>query len=76
MNRVNSRNDFGHDDSTISIVLVIIIIINIFLTPVLNSQGMKNYAMQYKKVQKSSWNEPYSSSSFTKQSCSKMALYR
>ena len=31
--------------------------------------------MQYKKVQKSSWNEPYSSSSFTKQSCSKMALY-
>ena len=32
--------------------------------------------MQYRKVQKSSWNEPYSSSSFTKQSCSKMALYR
>ena len=29
-----------------------------------------------KKVQKSSWNEPYSSSSFTKQSCSKMVLYR
>ena len=29
---------------------------------------------KYKKVQKSSWNEPYSSS-FTKQSCSKMALY-
>jgi len=36
----------------------------------------KNYAMQYKKVQKSSWNETYSSSSFTKPSCSKMALYR
>jgi len=33
----------------------------------------KNYAMQYKKVQKSSWNKTYSSSSFTKQSCSKMA---
>ena len=32
--------------------------------------------MQYKKVQKSSWNESYSSSFFTKQSCSKMALYR
>ena len=32
----------------------------------------KNYAMQYRKVQKSSWNEPYSSSSsFTRQSCSK-----
>jgi len=30
----------------------------------------------YKKVQKSSWNEPYSTSSFTKQSCSKNALYR
>jgi len=28
MNRVNSRNDFGHDDSTINIVLVIIIIIS------------------------------------------------
>ena len=27
MNRVNSRNDYGHDDSTINIVLVIIIII-------------------------------------------------
>ena len=29
-----------------------------------------------KKVQKSNWNEPYSSCPFTKQSCSKMALYR
>jgi len=27
MNRVNSRNDFGHDDSTINIVVVIITII-------------------------------------------------
>ena len=27
MNRVNSRNDFGHNDSTINIVVVIIIII-------------------------------------------------
>jgi len=27
MNRVNSPNDFGHDDSTINIVVVIIIII-------------------------------------------------
>jgi len=36
----------------------------------------KHYAMQYKKGQKSSWNEPYSSSSFTKQSCSNMALHR
>jgi len=29
MNRVNSRNDFGHDDSTINIVMAIIIIITI-----------------------------------------------
>jgi len=27
MNRVNSRNDFGYDGSTVSIVVVIIIII-------------------------------------------------
>ena len=27
MNRVKSRNDFGHDDSTINIVMAIIIII-------------------------------------------------
>jgi len=27
MNQVNSRNDFGYDDSTISIVVVVIIII-------------------------------------------------
>jgi len=32
MNRVNSRNDFGGDDSTINIVLVIIIIIIIIMT--------------------------------------------
>jgi len=30
--------------------------------------------MQYKEVQKSSWNEPYSSSSFTKQSCSTIII--
>jgi len=31
MNRVNSRNDFGHDDSTVNIVMAIIIIIIIIL---------------------------------------------
>ena len=31
MNRVNSRNDFGHDDSTINTVMAIIVIIIIFL---------------------------------------------
>jgi len=34
MNRVNSHNDFGHDDSTINtVVFIIIIIITIFYTP-------------------------------------------
>jgi len=46
----------------------------IFFDPGTQFPGMKkNYAMQYKQVQKSSWNEPYSSSFFAKQSCSKMA---
>jgi len=31
MNRVNSCNEFGHDDSTINIVVFIIVIISIFL---------------------------------------------
>jgi len=31
MNRVNSRNDFGRDDSTINIVMAIIIIIIIII---------------------------------------------
>jgi len=31
MNRVNSRNDFGHDDSTINIVMAITIIIIIIM---------------------------------------------
>ena len=39
MNRLNSRNDFGHDDSTINIVMAIIIIIPaVKLIPVLGSQ--------------------------------------
>ena len=40
----------------------------LFFTPVLNSLGMKKIRYAIQKVQKSS--------SFTKQSCSKMALYR
>jgi len=35
MNRVNSRNDFGHDDSTIKIVMAIIIIIIIIIKGIL-----------------------------------------
>ena len=34
----------------VSFILDLIIIIIIILNPVLNSQGMKKYAMQYKKV--------------------------
>jgi len=30
-----------------------------YLTPVLNSQGMKKLHYAIQKVQKSSWNEPY-----------------
>jgi len=36
MNRVNSRNDFGHDDSTINIVMAIIII-NIIIINLANA---------------------------------------
>ena len=53
-----------------------VISIIIILTPVLNTQGMKKLRCAIQKVQKSSWNEPYSSSSFTKQPCSRMAVYR
>jgi len=54
-------------------------IIIIIITPIIWRQysiptKWNNYAVQYNEVQKSSWNEPYSSS-FTKTSCSKMALY-
>jgi len=31
MNRLNSRNDFGHDDNTINIVVVIIVVITIII---------------------------------------------
>jgi len=35
MNRVNSRNDFGHDDNTINIVVVIVIAIIIIIVALL-----------------------------------------
>jgi len=43
---------------------IIVIITNFFDPDTQFPVNEKNYAMQYKKVQKSSWNEPYSSSSF------------
>jgi len=59
-------------------VELLLLLIFIFVDPGTQFPGHEsNYAMQYRKVpKKSSWNEPYSSSSFTKQFCSKMALYR
>jgi len=42
MNRVNSRNDFGHGDSTINIVMVIIIIIIRPIIIILNTPGSKD----------------------------------
>ena len=39
MNRVNSHNDFGHDDSTINIVMAIIIIIIIIIITIVNYIG-------------------------------------
>ena len=41
MNRVNSRNDFGHDDSTINIVMAIIIIIIIMRSRVYVTSGVR-----------------------------------
>jgi len=76
MNGMNSRSDFGRDDSTTNVVVSIIIIIIIFDPGTQFPGNEKNTLCNTKKVQKSSWNEHYSSSSFTKQSCSKMALYR
>ena len=38
MNRVNSRDEFGHEDNTINRLLLLLLL---FLTPVLNSRGMK-----------------------------------
>jgi len=46
---------------TIQIRLLLLLLL-LFLTPVLFPGNEKKYVMQYKKVQKSSWIEPYSSS--------------
>jgi len=43
MNRVNSRNDFGYDDSTIDIVVFIIIF---FILQVVQIPGVKNYKLK------------------------------
>jgi len=50
MNRVNSRNDFGHDDSTINTVVAIIIII---ITTTKTSLTQTNYADRFNEPEKS-----------------------
>jgi len=42
MNRVNSRNDFGQDDSTINIVVVIIVVIVVMLSLPAQSHRQEN----------------------------------
>ena len=44
MNRLNSRNDFGHDDSTINIVITIIIIIIIIIIYQVDQQRQQQTA--------------------------------
>ena len=51
----------------------------IFVLFVLHSVIFHSLGIEYRgqnNNNNNNWNEPYSSSSFTKQSCSKMALYR
>jgi len=43
MNQVNSRNDFGHDDSTINIVVDIIIIIIIHVKMASHNKRQANH---------------------------------
>jgi len=43
MNRVNFRNDFGHDDSTINIVVIIMLLLKLyfFILHVVKIPGVK-----------------------------------
>ena len=54
MNRMNSRNDFGHDDSTINIVMAIIIIIIIIIIKKLSS-GVLAWLSVWSEVQTCIW---------------------
>jgi len=51
MNRVNFRNDFGHDDSTINIVVILMLLLKLyfFILHVVKIPGVK----KTKKKQKS-----------------------
>jgi len=62
-------------NKAVTIITIGIITFKIFFDPVTQFPGNEKIRCAIQKVQKSSWSEPYSSSSFTKQSCSKMALY-
>ena len=67
--------DVHNGRKTVVVVVVVVVIYYYFLRPRYSIPGNEKITLcSTKKVQKSSWNEPYSSSSFTKQSCSKTAL--
>jgi len=51
-----------------------LLLLSLLFDPGIRFLGMKKLCCAIKKVQKSSWNEPYSYSCFTKLSCSMMAL--
>jgi len=69
MNRVNSRNDLGHDDSTINIVMAIII----FFWP-----SVDMFPREFKNWDIQNWVQNYQSvqSGVGKLSCNKTALKR
>ena len=57
MNRVNSRSDYGHDDSTLNIVVVIIIVVIIFdpVTQFPENEKKLRYVIQKSAVIKLEW---------------------
>ena len=69
-----SHFTLGNPKKSFSIVLFIHDYYDYFFDPGTQFPGNEKNTLCNTKMYKS-WNEPYSSSSFTKQSCSKMALY-
>jgi len=62
MNRVNSHNDFDHDDSTINIVMAIIIIITTAQTAQFRAIGIISGTSQHReqKVRRRNWHSAIS----------------
>jgi len=57
MNRVNSRNDFGHDDITINIVMAIIIIIIIIIITIVSDRQTDKLSGHIGKPCKNGWTD-------------------